>query len=286
MSFSLAQILLFIIAYLSILFAVALLADRGIIPERITRHPAVYVLALGVFAGAMASNGAFALAQEYGYNFLLYYLGVVLMFVLATVLLMPLLRLCRLHQLASMADVLTFRYRSSWVGAAVTLAMCITLLPLLALQIQAVAKSIDILSRGNAAPSLGGGEAGLALVFVIIITVFSILFGTRHVSSKDRNTGLVTAIAFESVVKLVAMTALFLTAVYTVFGGFDNMEQWLLENPKVSEILAQPISGNDGRALLLIFFAGAVCMPHLFHMTFAENTDSRELRSATWGLPL
>ena len=184
MSFSLAQILLFIIAYLSALFAVAMLADRGVIPARITHHPAVYVLSLGVFGGAMASNGVIALSQEYGYNFLLYYLGVVLMFVLAAVLLMPLLRLCRVYQLSSMADVLTFRYRSPWVGAAVTLAMCITLLPLLALQIQAVAESIDILSGGTAAPSTGGGETGLALLFVIIITVFSILFGTRHVSSQ------------------------------------------------------------------------------------------------------
>ena len=134
MSFSLAQILLSIIAYLTGLFAVAHLADRGIIPERITHHPAVYVLSLGVFAGAMASNGVIALAHQYGYNFLLYYLGMVLMFVLAALLLMPLLRLCRVYQLASLADVLTFRFRSPWVGTAVTIAMCFTLLPLLALQ--------------------------------------------------------------------------------------------------------------------------------------------------------
>ena len=57
MSFSLSQVLLFIFVYLSGLFAVAHLADRGIIPERITNHPATYILSLGVFAGAMASNG-------------------------------------------------------------------------------------------------------------------------------------------------------------------------------------------------------------------------------------
>jgi Na+/proline symporter len=197
MSFSLAQILLFIIAYLTGLFAVAYLADRGIIPKRITHHPAVYVLSLGVFAGAMATNGVIALAHQYGYNFLLYYLGVVLMFVLAALLLRPLLRLCRVYQLSSLADVLTFRFRSPWVGAAVTIAMCITLLPLLALQIQAVADSIHILAGNSFAPSQEGHRHDrLALLFCIIITVFSILFGTRHVSSQHRNTGLVTAIAF------------------------------------------------------------------------------------------
>ena len=285
MSFSLTQILVFIIAYLTGLFTVAYLADRGIIPERITNHPATYVLSLGVFAGAMASNGVIELAHQYGYNFILYYLGVVLMFVMATLLLLPLLRLCRVYQLASLADVLTFRFRSSWVGAAITVAMCITLLPLLALQIQAVADSIHIL----AGQGLLAGEARhdrLAQLFCIIIIVFSILFGTRHVSSQYRNTGLVTAIAFESLVKLGAMFVLLLAAVYQVFGGFGELEQWLAQNPQMSRIAERPIAGDTARSLLLMFFAGAVCMPHIFHMAFAENTDSRNLRGATWGLPL
>ena len=254
MSFSLAQILLFIIAYLTGLFAIAHLADRGIIPDRITRHPAVYTLSLGVFAGAMASNGVMSLAYDYGYNFLLYYIGVVLMFVLAAVLLVPLLRLCRLYQLASLADVLTFRYASPRVGAGITLAMCITVLPLLALQIQAVATSIQILAGGSSTLSPEGEHNGLAFLFCVIISVFSMLFGTRHVSAQDRNTGLVAAIAFESLIKLTAMLALMLIAVFVVFGSFGEMEQWLLSQPEVSAQLAQPMRGNNALILLLIFF--------------------------------
>lgn len=287
MSFSLAQILLFIVAYLTGLFTVAYLADRGIIPERITNHPATYVLSLGVFAGAMASNGIMEVAYRYGYSFMLYYGGVVFMFVFAALLLLPLLRLCRVYQLASLADVLTFRFRSPWIGATITLAMCITLLPLLALQIQAVADSIQIMAGD--ADNLFSREYrqdGLALVFCIIITVFSILFGTRHLSAQQRNTGLVTAIAFESLVKLGAMFVLLLAAVYGVFGGFDALEQWLRQHPQVSGTLHHSLHDNTARTLLVVFFAGAVCMPHIFHMVFAENNDSRDLRTATWGLPL
>lgn len=287
MSFSLTQILLFSIAYLSSLFAIAYLADKGIIPERIARHPAIYVLSLGVFAGAMASNGVISLALVYGYNFLLYYLGAVLMFVLASVLLMPLLRLCRVYQLASLADVLTFRFRSPWVGAAITIAMCVTVLPLMALQIQAVADSIHILAGWSDDPA---GDSGvhnqMALLFCGLITIFSILFGTRHGASQRRNWGLVTAIAFESVVKLTALLVVMLAAVYGVFGGFGEMEQWLMANPQLTRALNQPIQGDSSRALLLVFFAGAVCMPHIFHMAFTENNDSRDLGTATWGLPL
>jgi len=206
MSFSPTQVLLFIIAYLTGLFVVAHLADRGIIPERVTRHPAVYVLSLGVFAGAMGTNGVLALAADYGYNFLLYYLGMVFLFGVAALLLFPLMRLCRVYQLASLADVLTFRFRSTWVGATITSAMCLTALPLLALQIQAVADSIHILAGDS--DLLGAGAERhdrMALLFCIIITVFSMLFGTRQLQQNQRNTGLVTAIAFESLVKLTAI---------------------------------------------------------------------------------
>lgn len=287
MSFSLAQILLFIVAYLTGLFAVAYLADRGVIPKRITDHPAVYVLSLGVFAGAMATNGTFELAHRYGYSFLLYYLGAVVMFVMATVMLLPLLRLCRIYQLSSVADVLTFRFRSPRVGAAITIAMCLTLLPLLALQIQAVADSIHILA-GDHNHLLAGADRqdGLALLFCIIIIVFSILFGTRHQSSRKRNTGLVTAIAFESLVKLAALFVLFFASISGVFGGFEGMDQWLAQNSAINDVLDKPMRGDTARGLLLIFFAGAVCMPHIFHMTFAENTDSRDIYAAAWGLPL
>jgi PAS domain S-box-containing protein len=286
MSFSPAQILLFIVAYLSGLFAVAHLADRGTISARVTRHPATYVLSLGVFAGAMASNGVIELAYRHGQSFLLYYAGVVLMFVFAALLLLPLLRLCRVYQLASLADVLTFRFRSPLVGASATLAMCVTMLPLLALQIHAVADSIQILG-GEGRGALPGEHRRdwLAPLFCLIITAFSILFGTRHVSSQHRNTGLVTAIAFESLVKLAALTILMGAALFGVFDGPGEVQQWLAEHPGA----IWPGDASDGeiaRALLLVFFAGAVCMPHIFHMAFAENTDSRDLRSASWGVPL
>ncbi len=287
MSFSLAEILLYIAAYLGGLFTVAHLADRGIIPRRISHHPAVYVLSLGVFAGASATNGVFALASTGSSSFLTYYLGVVLMFIFMPILLLPLLRLCRVYQLASLADVLTFRFRSQAVGTSVTIAMCLTLLPLLAMQIQAVADSVHILA-GNERNLLAGVDRqdGLALLFCVIITLFSLLFGTRDIAARHRNTGLVTAIAFESLVKLAALLVLMVIVVWRVFDGLDGLDQWLLSNLAQPRAAAPQSTNVEARVLLLLFFAGAVGMPHMFHMVFAENTDSRNLRVASWGLPL
>ncbi len=287
MSFSLAEILLAIVAYLLVLFLVAHLAERGILPRAVTHHPATYVLSLAVIAGAMASNAIFELAHRYGYGFLLYYIGVVLMFLMATLLLLPLLRLCRVYQLASLADVLTFRFRSHRVGAAVTVAMCLTLMPLLALQIQAVADSIHILAGApdRLMPSAQRQDT-LALIFCVIMIVFAILFGTRNLTSERRNIGLVTAVAFESLVKLAAMLAMMWIAVSEIFGGFGALNDWLAATPEARTLIEQPVAGNAARVLLLMFFAGAVCMPHIFHMAFAENKESQDLRAASWGLPL
>ncbi|KAA1190020.1 PAS domain S-box protein [Pseudohalioglobus sediminis] len=287
MNFSLAQILLFVAVYLSGLFAVAYLADRGTIPARITKHPAVYVLSLGVFAGAMASNGVIDIAYHYGYNFLLYYAGAGLVFVLATMLLFPLLRLSRVYQLSSLADMLVFRFRSPRVGAAITIAMCLALLPMLALQIQAVGDSVHILAgHDHPLDDAGFHHEGVALLTCLVIVVFAILFGTRHLSSQDRNTGLVTAMAFESLVKLAALSLLMLVAIYGVFDGHGDMQQWLQQSPAAEQQLTRRLPLEHTHSLMLVFFAGAVCMPHIFHMLFAENTDTRDLRSATWGMPL
>ncbi|MEP0200615.1 MAG: ATP-binding protein [Halioglobus sp.] len=287
MNFSPEQTLVAIVVYLSILFLVAYLADRSSISERITRHPATYVLSLGVFAGAMGTNGIFNIAQRFGFSYLLYYLGVVLMFVLATLLLLPILRLCRIYRLASLADVLAFRFRSQWVGAAVTLAMCLTVLPLFALQIQAVADSAHFLAGDTvSALSHEGRKDGLALIFCITIIAFAILFGTRNVSSPNRNTGLVTAIAFESLVKLAALMVVMIVSVQQVFGDFGGLQNWLASNSAGQEVLNNQLSGDSARSLLLMFFAGAICMPHIFHMAFAENVDSQDLHVASWGLPL
>lgn len=286
MSFSLTQILLFVVLYLTGLFAVAHLAERGYIPRRITHHPATYVLSLGVFAGAMASNGVIDLAFRYGYNFLLYYAGVGTLFLLAALLLIPILRLCRVYQLASLADMLTFRFRSPRVGAAITITMCIALMPLLALQIQAVGDSVHFLAGHEYNQDHSGiHHQGIALITCLVIVVFAILFGTRHVSSQQRNTGLVTAMAFESLVKLGAMMLLMVAAIYQVFDGPASLALWLHDNPVAQQQMTHQLSLETTHALLLVFFAGGVCMPHIFHMMFAENTESRDLRTATWGVP-
>lgn len=108
------------LGYLALLWGCAMAVERGWIPLRISRHPAVYTLALGVYASAWAIYGSVELAANVGFGYLAYYLGAAGAFLLAPVLLVPIQRITRTYQLASLADLFAFRFRSRWAGTLVT----------------------------------------------------------------------------------------------------------------------------------------------------------------------
>ncbi|MDY0248925.1 MAG: ATP-binding protein [Pseudomonas sp.] len=278
-SFSLSQLILISTTYLLTLFGVAWATEKGWVPRWIVRHPLTYILSLGVYASAWAFFGSVGLAYQYGYGFLAIYLGLSGAFLLAPVLLYPILHLTRTHQLSSLADLFAFRFRSSWVGAITTIGMLLGALPLLALQIQAVADTIGILTREPI-------QDRVALAFCILITLFSILFGARHVATREKHEGLVFAIAFESLVKLIALLAIGAYALFVVFNGPGDLDIWLAQNKDILSDLQIPLQEGPWRTLLLLFFASAVVMPHMYHMIFTENLNPRSMVSASWGVPL
>ena len=279
MSFSLSQLILISATYLLTLFGVAWATERGWVPSRVVRHPITYILSLGVYTSAWAFFGSVGLAYQYGYGFLAIYLGLSGAFLLAPVLLYPILRLTRTHQLSSLADLMAFRFRSSWVGAITTIGMLLAALPLLALQIQSVTDTISIITGQPI-------QEYIALAFCILITLFSILFGARHIVTREKHEGLVFAIAFESLVKLLALLTIGAYALFVVFDGPSGLDIWLSQHPNVLENLRRPLEEGPWRTLLLLFFASAIAMPHMYHMIFTENLNRRAMVTASWGVPL
>ena len=267
------------LAYLFALFLVAYATDHGIVPSRWLQHPVVYILSLGVYATSWSYYGSVGYAEQNGLLFLTIYLGVTMAFMLAPVLLEPILKVTREYQLASLADLFAFRYRSQLAGVLVTLFMLVGTLPYIALQIRAVTESLSVLSD-EVPPS------SIAFGFVTTLTVFAILFGARHISPREKHQGLVAAIAFESLSKLVALLAVGIYAVYGVFGGYGELAQWLEAHPEAIDRLYSPLAEGPWSTLLFLSFAAAFLLPRQFHMIFTENLDPRALRVASWGFPL
>lgn len=287
MTFDLSQVALIGICYLLLLFGIAYITERGWIPDSVTSHPITYILSLGIFASAWAFYGVIDLAFQYGFGALAYYLGTGALFLFAPVALAPLAELARRHQVHSLADLLVFRYHSNAVGALTTLCMLCGILPLMALQIQAIADTMHILtvSSNPTLPLEGTGltfKDVMALCYCSILAFFTISFG----ANRDQHRGLITAMAFESMLKVCALATVGLVALFGVFDGLDGLDQWLLDHPENLALLHNPIHTDSAHTLLLVFVATAVTMPHIFHMGLAENPLMRNSHTVTWAFPL
>lgn len=279
MTYSVGELILIACGYLMFLFLVAWVTEKGWVPARLVRHPLVYIFSLGVYASVWAIYGTVGYAYRYGYNFLAYFLGISGVFLLAPILLAPILRLTTTYQLGSLADLFAFRYRSRAAGALTTIMMVVGMLPLLSMQLKAVAESIQILT-GDPDP------AWVAFWFGLLITLFAILFGARHATARERHEGLVVAIATESLIKVVAFAAVALLGLFGVFHGPSGLDRWLADHPEMLSRLYGPLQDGTWHSLIMAFFVSAVVMPHMFYMAFTENLNPRALLSASWGLPL
>ncbi|GBF29009.1 sensor protein ZraS [bacterium MnTg03] len=279
MQFELWQLFIVGVLYLGLLFVIANATDRGWIPESVVRHPMVYTLSLGVYATSWSFYGSVGFAQREGFNFLTIYLGATLAFLASPILLRPILKLTETYRLASLADLFAFRYHSQAAGILVTLLMLAGTLPYMSLQIQAVTNTLQILTDGSQHGIIAPG-------FCITVAWFSILFGARHISLREKHHGLVVAIAFESLVKLIALLIVGLFAIFGIFGGFSELNQYLLDNPEVNSALFRPVTEGPWATLMLLSFAAAFLLPRQFHMIFVENIDKKSINTASWAFPL
>ena len=267
------------VVYLLLLFLIAYATEQGKLPERWVNNPWVYTLSLGVYASSWSYYGSVGFASEQGLLFLTIYLGVTFAFLLSPLLLRPILGLTREYQLSSLADLFAFRYRSQLAGVLVTLFMLVGTLPYIALQIRAVTDSLRVLTQEATSQAV-------AFVFCIVLTLFAVLFGTRHISPRDKHRGLVMAIAFESLVKLAALGMVGLFALFGVFSGPADLQHWLQAHPEAIDALYAPVREGPWLTLLFLAFAAAFLLPRQFHMAFTENLDPRSLATAGWAFPL
>lgn len=278
-AYSFGSLFFISICYLLLLFVIAWFAERSRLANKLINHPLIYVLSLGVYNSAITFYGFIMLAMQYGYGYLSIGIGFTGAFLLVPVLLYPILKLTHNYQLSSLADVFAFRFRSQCAGILTSFFMLIGMLPLIALQIKAVTQSFIILTGDE-------GTEIAAIIFCIILIVFSLLFGSKQLSIKNKRVGLIAVIAFGSLVKLFAFIIVAGYVLYSVFDGFSGLNNWLINNHDVLANLQVAMADGPWRTLILTFFASVVVMPHMFHMTFTENTNARNLIFASWGMPL
>jgi len=269
--------------YVALLFAIAYWGDRRVARGQApARKPWVYSLALGVYCTSWTFYGAVGRAVESGWDFLPIYLGPILVFGLGHGLVRRIVEVSKRHNITSIADFIGARYgRHQQLGMLVALIALVGVLPYIALQLKAVSASFAVLVR----PAADGALPDTALLMALLLALFAILFGTRQVVSSENHHGMVLAIAFESVVKLVAFVAVGLYVTYGLFRGFGQAYGQALVLPQVSGVL-----GDGGWQLgfltqTVLAMSAVLCLPRQFHVAVVESTAPADLRTARWLFP-
>jgi Na+/proline symporter/signal transduction histidine kinase len=273
-------LLLVSLAYVGGLFAVAWFGDRNTTyPSRAVLRPVVYSLALAVYCSSWTFYGAVGSAARDGLSFLPIYLGPILLFVFGMPFFERLVRIAKRHNVTSIADLIASRFgKSSRIAAAITLVALTAAVPYVALQLRAVAMSIEVLT-GAPAGGLGGTWfADSAFYVAVMLAVFAILFGTRGIDAAEHHPGLMLAIAVESLVKLLAFVAVGVFAMLSLGGPLEYVAA-ARSLPLQDEIFTGFVTQ------MLIAFTAIFCLPRQFQIGVVECTEPRDLTKARWMFP-
>ncbi len=273
------------LAYVICLFTVAWVAerraDRG--KFRFLRSPLIYTLSLSIYCTAWTFYGAVGYAARSGLEFLTIYLGPTLVFIGWWWILRKLVRIGRQQHVTSIADLISSRFgKSNLLGVIVTVIAVVATTPYIALQLQSVTLSFGAFASSSEDGLAPPGTEATAVWVACGLALFTILFGTRNLDAKEQHHGIVTAIAVEAVVKLVALLAV---GGFVVWGLADGVADTL------ARIDASDLGGWDlqpGRWAGLIFASGAavICLPRMFQVMVVESADEKHLFTAVWAFPL
>ncbi len=282
-------VILTAVGYVGLLFLLAYLSDARAKSGSVgfLRSPIVYTLSISVYCTSWTFYGAVGTAARNGLEFAAIYMGPTLVFVGWWFLLRKLIRIAHTQHITSIADFLSSRFgKSSRLAVLVTLIAVVSIAPYIALQLKAITTSIQAVSvaKGAGTDHLATlDEVTLALGVAIGMALFTILFGTRNVNAREQHPGVVAAIAFEAVVKLLALVAVGLFVIFGVSDGIADIYARAVEaGVRIHE--AEPF-GSRWVAVLFLSTCAVICLPRQFQIAVVENSDEDHLRTASWAFP-
>ncbi len=291
-----APIVVISFLYVGLLFAIALYGDKRANSGRsIIANPYIYTLSLAVYCTSWTFYGSVGRAATSGIGFLPIYLGPTLMAALWWYVLLKMVRISKAHRITSIADFIASRYgKSHLLGGLVTIIAVLGIVPYIALQLKAISASFSTIlqypnSLVSAAPDALPFLQDNTFYVAMLLAVFTILFGTRHLDATERHEGLVAAIAFESIVKLIAFIAVGLFVTFGMFDGFDDLFSRATAIPELNALLVQGgAAGNytTWASLTVLSMLAIILLPRQFQVAVVENVNERHLNKAIWLFPL
>lgn len=248
----------------------------------------VYALSMAVYCTAWTYYGSVGRAATSGLDFLTIYIGPTILCALFWPVLLKIIRICRTQGITSIADLVSTRYGKNFSLAVLVTIFCVMgVIPYIALQLKAIATSFDLLAgtTGNTNQSIWKDSTFYG---TLLLTIFILFFGTRSVDAAEKHEGLIAAIAFESVIKLVAFLAAGLFITYGVFNGFSDLFQQANAQPRLQQLFTfqENNAYTSWFSMLTLSFFAMLFLPRQFQVNVVENLDENHLKTAGWVFPL
>ncbi|CED72528.1 sensor protein [Aliivibrio wodanis] len=267
------------LAYLGLLFLIAWYGDRQ--KGWLARYrPWIYSLSIAVYCTSWTFYGTVGQATSNPWSFLPIYLAPIFVFVFAWRFLARIILIAKREHITSIADFIAARYgKSQGLAGVITIIAVIGILPYIALQLRGITMGLDFVAP-NLAQDLGYQEGHISWFVGGALAIFTILFGTRHIDTTEHHRGLMMAVAFESLVKLIAFFSV---------GGFIVYLAYSEPNIDLIKVAKETYQSPNLITLLfhtLLTMAAIICLPRQFHTIVVENERAQDLRTARWLFPL
>jgi Na+/proline symporter/nitrogen-specific signal transduction histidine kinase len=281
------SILLLVIlsAYLAVLFYIAYWAEKKG-NSKWTNNPYIYTFSLAVYCTAWTYYGSVGVAADSGLSYLPIYLGPVTIAPSWILILRKIIRISRVNKIASIADFISLRYGNSrFLGAIVTV-ICLTgIIPYIALQLKAIAETFHVVTKTEIRSYIFDDTTTYV---AIALALFASYYGTRYVDASEKRKGIVTAVALESLLKLLFFVIIGVYVTFFVFDGFDDIYQKasLLENFKEKNTIGGLPQAINWFLLCLLSMFAIFLLPRQFQLGVVENNRENHINTAVWLFPL
>ncbi|MBU1863377.1 MAG: hypothetical protein KKH94_06940 [Candidatus Omnitrophica bacterium] len=276
--------------YIALLFAIGWITEKNhFLQQILLKNPVVYTLSLSVFLTSWTFFGQVGFAANSGLLYLAFYLGTTITAPFWWIIIRKLIHIKNNYRITSIADFISARYnKSTGIAILVTIIAFVGIAPYIALQLRSIISTFNLITKptnlyGNSIATYHG------LIVVILMIVFTIILGVRRLNPTERHPGIVTAVAFQGIVKLIAFICVGIFVTFFLFDGFGDIFTRLTQS-SLHEKSAFIGNGNFSFSIfltyLIISLTAFLFLPRQFHVTVIENSDENHIRTAMWLVPV
>lgn len=282
------SIVITLILYLGALFGIAYKIDSSpALGKKLFNSPTKYALSLAVYCTAWTFFGSVGAASTYSIEFLSIYIGPIVTIPFLWIFYRKFIRISKSQGISTISDFISIRYNKSIsLNRLVTILLVLGIIPYISLQITGIEKAIETaLNWGTNSVHRVTSFGFIDIAFLITagLGLFIILFTTRRFQNKEQNTGMMGAIALESIVKLVVFL---IFGIYICYFVFDGQTDLYKDIP--ADGLKLNATNDYGQWFGMIFLSGIafLFLPRQFEVGVIEAAHEKQLKKSIWLFPL